>query len=63
MPWLLLTATTLMLVQRPLARWIGARPHEAPSNGTVTAVVLFQFLVGVYGGYFGAGLGIACAAL
>ncbi len=57
-PWLLLTATTLMLVQRPLAKWIGAHPHEAPSSGTVTAVVLFQFLVGVYGGYFGAGIGI-----
>lgn len=57
-PWLLLTATTLMLVQRPVAKWIGATPHEAPSRGTVAAVVFFQFLVGVYGGYFGAGIGI-----
>lgn len=57
-PWLLLTATALLLVQRPLARWIGAHPHEAPSGSTLAAVVIFQFLVGVYGGYFGAGIGI-----
>jgi uncharacterized protein len=57
-PWLLLTATVLMLLQRPLSKWIGAHPHEAPSRGTVAAVVFFQFLVGMYGGYFGAGIGI-----
>lgn len=57
-PWLLLTATTLMVVQRPLAKWIGAHPHEKPAPGTVAAVVFFQFLVGIYGGYFGAGIGI-----
>ena len=57
-PWLLLTATGLMLVQRPLARWIGAHPHEAPPPATVAAVVFFQLLVGIYGGYFGAGIGI-----
>lgn len=57
-PWLLLTATALLLVQRPVAKWIGAHPHEAPAAGTVAAVIFFQFLVGVYGGYFGAGIGI-----
>ncbi len=57
-PWLLLTATTLMLAQRPLAKWIGAQPHEASSVSTVAAVIFFQFLVGIYGGYFGAGIGI-----
>ena len=57
-PWLLLTATALLLVQRPLARWIGANPHEAPSAGTAAGVMFFQFLVGLYGGYFGAGIGI-----
>jgi uncharacterized membrane protein YfcA len=57
-PWLLLTATTLMLVQRPLARWIGAHPNQQPSAGTAAGVMFFQFLVGIYGGYFGAGIGI-----
>jgi len=57
-PWLLVTASILMLLQRPLTRYIGAHPHEKPSRGTVAAIVAFQFLVGVYGGYFGAGIGI-----
>jgi uncharacterized protein len=57
-PWLLLTATALLLLQRPLAKWIGAHPHHDPKPSTVAVVVFFQFLVGLYGGYFGAGIGI-----
>jgi uncharacterized protein len=57
-PWLLVTASTLLVVQKPLMRWIGAHPHEAPQGRTVKGVVFFQFLVGIYGGYFGAGIGI-----
>jgi uncharacterized protein len=57
-PWLLVTASVLLLVQRPLLRWIGAHPHDSPKRGTLAVVIFFQFLVGVYGGYFGAGIGI-----
>ena len=57
-PWLLVTASVLMLVQRPLLRWIGSHPHDKPRARTLVAVVFFQFLVGIYGGYFGAGIGI-----
>ncbi len=57
-PWLLVLASVLMLLQRPIQRWIGAHPHDKPSARTVATVVFFQFLVGVYGGYFGAGIGI-----
>jgi len=57
-PWLLIGASTLLLVQRPIARWIGAHPHEEPSRAALAAIVFFQFLVGIYGGYFGAGIGI-----
>jgi uncharacterized membrane protein YfcA len=57
-PWLLLTATSLLLIQRPLAKWIGAHPHDEPTPGMAGAVMFFQFLVGIYGGYFGAGIGI-----
>ena len=57
-PWLLVTASILMLLQRPLTRWIGAHPHAEPRRSTVVAIIAFQFLVGVYGGYFGAGIGI-----
>jgi uncharacterized membrane protein YfcA len=57
-PWLLAGASALMLMQRPLARWIGAHPHKEPSRGTLIGIIVFQFWVGVYGGYFGAGIGI-----
>lgn len=57
-PWLLITASTLLLLQRPIARYFGAHPHEAPTPRTIAVIVFFQFLVGIYGGYFGAGIGI-----
>lgn len=57
-PWLLVMASTLLLLQKPIARWLGTVPHEKPTPGTLAGIVSFQFLVGVYGGYFGAGIGI-----
>ena len=57
-PWLLLVAATLLMLQRPVARWTGARPHDKPGASTKAAVIGFQFLVALYGGYFGAGIGI-----
>jgi hypothetical protein len=57
-PWLLVLASVLLLLQRPLLRFVGAQPHKAPGVGTIMTIVFFQFLVGVYGGYFGAGIGI-----
>lgn len=57
-PWLLVTASTLLLLQRPLAAKFGAHPHQAPTKKVLAAIIAFQFLVGTYGGYFGAGIGI-----
>jgi uncharacterized protein len=58
-PWLLLTAAVLFMVQPVVARLAGlGKQHEAPAAGTVAGVVVFQFFVAVYGGYFGAGIGI-----
>ena len=58
-PWLILTAAVLFVVQAPLARWLKAhRPDHVPGAGMQAAVIAFQFLVAVYGGYFGAGIGI-----
>ncbi|MBM3787089.1 MAG: sulfite exporter TauE/SafE family protein [Acidobacteria bacterium] len=57
-PWLLAGASVLLLLQQPLSRWVGAKPHDEPSRNTLIGIVIFQFLVGVYGGYFGAGIGI-----
>jgi uncharacterized membrane protein YfcA len=58
-PWLILTAAVLFVAQAPVARWMKAhRPDHEP--GPVGQVVLIgcQFLIAVYGGYFGAGIGI-----
>ncbi|MFN7936365.1 MAG: sulfite exporter TauE/SafE family protein [Bryobacteraceae bacterium] len=57
-PWLLIVASTLLLLQKPLAKYIQSHPHEAPTGRTLYSIVFFQFLVGIYGGYFGAGIGI-----
>ena len=57
-PWLLFGATALLLVQPWVSRRLGAVPHEKPTPGIMAAIVFFQLLVGIYGGYFGAGIGI-----
>ena len=57
-PWLLITASILFLFQPVLLRYIGAHPHGRADLRTQIAVVFFQLLVGIYGGYFGAGIGI-----
>ncbi len=58
-PWLILTATALLALQPSIARWTGiGKPHAVPSPGTTASVVAFQLLVAIYGGYFGAGIGI-----
>lgn len=71
-PWLILTAAVLFWLQPHMARWIGiARPKtvapppagdteslQPPAARAAAGVIAFQFLVAVYGGYFGAGIGI-----
>jgi uncharacterized membrane protein YfcA len=65
-PWLVLGATTLFLVQRPLLRWV-RRHEEVAATGEPPApspaMLVEQLLVGVYGGYFGAGVGIITLAV
>jgi uncharacterized membrane protein YfcA len=58
-PWLILTATLLFLIQPTLARLTGiGKLHVRPRAGMTAAIVLGQTLVAIYGGYFGAGIGI-----
>ncbi len=58
-PWLILSAATLFLFQPVLARYFRTiAPHDSPSTATMVAIVFVQFLIGIYGGYFGAGIGI-----
>ena len=58
-PWLILLATLLFMLQPMISKWTGiGLPHEAPTLRTRVGIVAFQFLVALYGGYFGAGIGI-----
>jgi uncharacterized membrane protein YfcA len=63
-PFLILGATLLLAAQEMITRRLGvlAHAHERPTRGWVTFVFVFQFLVGLYGGYFGAGMGILMLA-
>jgi uncharacterized membrane protein YfcA len=60
-PWLIFGAASLFTLQPLLARWRKQAVEHAegpPKASTVAGVVIFQFFVAVYGGYFGAGIGI-----
>ena len=67
-PWLVLGATALFVAQKPLLRWIRGHHHAALDDDALTAagpslsLLVFQFAIGLYGGYFGAGVGILMLA-
>jgi uncharacterized membrane protein YfcA len=72
---LVLGATALFMVQRPVMRRF-ASSSRSPSSGLADAerdtmltrslppftILVFQFFVAIYGGYFGAGVGILMLA-
>ncbi len=59
-PFLILFATLLFTVQAPIQRRLKASSHAGrPRSPTwLACALLAQFAVGVYGGYFGAGMSI-----
>jgi uncharacterized membrane protein YfcA len=58
-PWLLLTAALLFLAESFLSHETAADSAlRPPSAAAVTGIVIFQLVVAVYGGYFGAGASI-----
>jgi uncharacterized membrane protein YfcA len=61
LPWMILAATLMFAFGKKLARR-GSIDHEM-SYGYLTAATAFQLFVGVYGGYFGGGMGIAMLAM
>jgi uncharacterized membrane protein YfcA len=62
-PWLILAAALLFALQPQVARWTGiGKPHDAPSGRVAVGVIVFQLAVAIYGGYFGAGMGILMLA-
>ena len=76
-PWLILFATALFLIQGPLKQWreAGIRRGQNPDDQTaghassnrtgipVAACLALQAAVALYGGYFGAGIGILMLAV
>jgi uncharacterized membrane protein YfcA len=63
-PFLILGATLLLASQEIIARRLRAfsESHDRPTRGWIVFVFSFQLLVGIYGGYFGAGMGILMLA-
>jgi uncharacterized membrane protein YfcA len=64
-PFLILFATVLFMIQGPVQRWLrsGASAHEESTTRWMIGAGFFQFLVAIYGGYFGAGIGILMLAV
>jgi hypothetical protein len=61
-PWLVLAATLLFMAQGPVQRWVHGHQVPAPPEVPPLGVLAWQFGVAVYGGYFGAGMGILMLA-
>ena len=74
-PYLVLLATLLFIAQTPLTRWRARQaalaandcapvdaeqPDQPATPARWTAVLVFQFLVGVYGGYFARASASSC---
>jgi uncharacterized membrane protein YfcA len=57
-PWLILASTLLLAFQPQVRAWVsGSRQGQRPGMG-----LALQFAISVYGGYFGAGMGIMMLA-
>ena len=63
-PFLILFATLVFLAQGAIRRFAGLDENSAGviHYKNVTCAVIFQFFVAIYGGYFGAGIGILMLA-
>lgn len=61
-PILIVFATLLFMAQEPIQRRFIAGRYNHRERVWLIGAMIFQFLVGVYGGYFGAGIGILMLA-
>ncbi|MGQ0540047.1 MAG: sulfite exporter TauE/SafE family protein [Gemmatimonadaceae bacterium] len=70
-PWLVIGATGLFVLQQPVMRALRLESapetterttHDAAAGRAPLGVLVFQFAIAVYGGYFGAGIGILMLA-
>lgn len=63
LPWLMLGATLLFAFGKHLTGRIAAEISDEASSGAVAGAAIFEFLVAIYGGYFGGGMGIMNLAM
>src|SRR6185503_6937172 len=61
-PWLLAFATGVFAASKPIARWAGRHHGSGHSTGWTIFIGFVQFAVALYGGYFGAGIGVLTLA-
>ena len=61
-PFLILFATILFMLQATVQRWLRVHQHQHDGARWLAGAAAFQFGVAVYGGYFGAGIGILMLA-
>jgi uncharacterized membrane protein YfcA len=63
-PWLLLLATLLLIFGSPIVTRVRKRLGHTggPSRGGLIAITIVQLLLGIYGGYFGGGMGFVMLA-
>jgi uncharacterized membrane protein YfcA len=61
-PWLLLFATCVFAAGPKIARWAGRESGHARSLTWTLFVGFVQFVIAIYGGYFGAGIGVLTLA-
>ena len=59
-PWLLLAATLVFAVGPRVSKMLPERAHDDPGHRLIAALV--QFVMSIYGGFFGAGMGIMMLA-
>jgi uncharacterized protein len=63
LPWLTLGATLLFAFGKKLAGKRGSFIEHETTAAALVAATCFQLIVGVYGGYFGGGMGIVMLAM
>lgn len=63
LPWLTLGATLLFAFGGKLAGSRGSVIEHSTTSAALLGAALFQFLVAIYGGYFGGGMGIVMLAM
>ncbi len=62
-PWLILIAAGLLAIDPIAKRWVRARVSHPATHGSLVLTGLVAFVGSIYGGFFGAGLGIILLAL